>query len=436
MKLTLNDPILVAVSPPQYGEDPAGRWWGFFQFPDLWLGNDGALYLAVNVGADSAAGKHEPSQFYASRDGGATWQRVAPEATDRSREVLALPDGRQVAFGRERYLYHYAELSPDAGRESPDVRTLGLTPVAGPFRGGYKVNEYMVYRFGDIPEDLRRFPLAIRASAADAWEETTTGVLDFQELRLPVLTRAMWWDEAGREEWREFPPRLKVPMPHEVTVLPDCTLLWALDSQHPEVERHCGMVSCLASFDAGRTWTRCGGIADGRDWSWGATNETALARMPDGNLLCVIRTKASNEARDTHYLAAARSSDQGRTWTMLPPLAEFSVTPHLLTLANGMVAVVYGRPGVHVKASADSGRTWSETAAVVGPTEKELLARPLDEWWAIRHDFSCANTSVVVTGPDRFLVAYSDFQHHDVAGRRRKAICVREVRVRRDENHE
>ncbi|MEI6972000.1 MAG: hypothetical protein WCL44_10845 [bacterium] len=64
---------------------------------------------------------------------------------------------------------------------------------------------------------------------------------------------------------------------------------------------------------------------------------------------------------------------------------------------------------------------------MVGPTEKELLARPLDDWWAIRHDFSCANTSVVVTGPDRFLVAYSDFGHRNADGKRCKAICVREV---------
>ncbi|HUT56357.1 MAG TPA: hypothetical protein VNA25_00620, partial [Phycisphaerae bacterium] len=84
----------------------------------------------------------------------------------------------------------------------------------------------------------------------------------------------------------------------------------------------------------------------------------------------------------------------------------------------------------------DSGRTWSEAAAVVGPTEQELLAKPLGEWWAIRHDFSCANTSVVVTGPDRFLVAYSDFQYHAAAGRRCKAICVREVRVCREGDRE
>lgn len=33
--ITLNEPAIVTANPPQYGEDPAGRWWGFFQFPNL-----------------------------------------------------------------------------------------------------------------------------------------------------------------------------------------------------------------------------------------------------------------------------------------------------------------------------------------------------------------------------------------------------------------
>ena len=428
MQLTLSVPVTVAVSPPHYGEDPAGRWWGFFQFPDLWRGNDGTLYLAVNVGADSEAGRHEPTQFFRSDDGGCTWQATPFAATDQSPEIVALPDGRQVVFGRKRHIYHFSELSPDAPKDEVDLDALGVRPVAGPYRDGYRVNEYIAYRYGDIPAAQRTFPLAVRSNPGAPWQPLR-GSIDWPDMHLHLLTRAMWWDDAGNPEWLERPRHLKTPTPRDVLVLPDGTLLWALESQHPDVARLYGMVSCLASADGGQTWTRRGAIADARDLAWGFCGEKALAQMPNGDLLCVLRTKGSNEADDTHCLAAARSSDQGRTWTLLPPLAEFSVTPHLLTLDNGMVAVVYGRPGVHVKASADSGRTWSEAAAVVGPGEKDLLAKPLDEWWAIRHDFSCANTSVVVTGPDRFLIAYSDFQHRDAAGRRCKAICVREVRV-------
>lgn len=429
--ITLGEPVTVAVSPPEYGRDPAGRWWGFFQFPDLWRGNDGKLYLAVNVGADSAAGRHEPTQFYASGDGGANWKRVACEATDRTREIVALPDGRQVAFGRDRYLYAYASLSPDADRQHVNLEALGVKPVAGPFGDGYRVNEYVFYRYGDLPASLRQFPMALRESPSAPWQEAT-GTIELPNIYLRALIRAMWWDDnsGGRPVWREFSPQLNLPEPREVTALPDGVLLWALATQHSGVPRRYDVVSCLASHDGGRTWRLRGMIADALDTSWGyGAGEQSLARMPNGDLLCVMRTKMSNEAADTHFLAAARSTDGGHTWTRQAPLAEFSVTPRLLTLENGRVALIYGRPGVHVRVSADNGLTWSESQPLVGPAERELLARPLADWWAHRHEFSCANTSVVVTGPDRFRVAYSDFRHANAAGERCKAIQVREVAV-------
>ena len=102
------------------------------------------------------------------------------------------------------------------------------------------------------------------------------------------------------------------------------------------------------------------------------------------------------------------------------------------------MAVVYGRPGVHVRASADSGQTWSEALPVVGPKEAQLMAESVEERMALRHAghgsaqtkvLSCSNTDVVVTGPDRFIVSYSDFQYRDEEGRQRKAIEVREVIV-------
>lgn len=42
---------------------------------------------------------------------------------------------------------------------------------------------------------------------------------------------------------------------------------------------------------------------------------------------------------------------------------------------------------------------------------------------------SCGYTGLLATGPDRFLVIYSDFQHRNEAGKIRKAIKVREVTV-------
>lgn len=428
-ELVMGEPVVVAVSPPEYAGDPAGRWWGFFQFPDLWRGRDNKLYLAVNVGADSEVGRHEPTQFFVSANQGKNWAPTAYSQVDLAPDIVELPDGSQITFGQARHIYHFAALSSDAPNHEVLASELGLKPVAGPLRTGYKVNEYQIYRYGDIPENLRRFPVAYRASVRERWQ-SNFGCLDFPDLQLLALSRAGWWDDNGRFAWKELPHRIKLPVPQETVSLPDGTLLWTHASQHPSVkDRTYYRVACLASTDRGRTWRLRGFIADDTaqtSWGYGA-GEQSLSRMPNGELLCVMRTKMSNEAADTHYLTAARSKDGGFTWSTPVPIAPFSVTPHLLALKNGVVALIYGRPGVHVKISMDSGQTWGKSVPLVGPSEEELLA--IAEWWRIRHDFSCANTTVVVTGPNRFLVAYSDFHCRGEDGKIRKGIKVREVAI-------
>ncbi len=108
--------------------------------------------------------------------------------------------------------------------------------------------------------------------------------------------------------------------------------------------------------------------------------------------MCVMRTRMAGNTlgrrpltKVTHSLAAARSSDNGYTWSRPEAIAPFSVTPHLRTLDNGTVAVVYGRPGEHVRASADSGKTWSEAFPLVGPTEAQLMTESGEERMALSH---------------------------------------------------
>lgn len=40
---------------------------------------------------------------------------------------------------------------------------------------------------------------------------------------------------------------------------------------------------------------------------------------------------------------------------------------------------------------------------------------------------TCNNNNFVVTGPDRLIIAYSDFGYKDAAGVARKAIFTREI---------
>ena len=415
--IVLSDPVVVATSPP--GETR----WGFYQFPKMWRGGDGRLYLAMHVGADSPAGRHEPTQYFASADEGISWDGIDADRLDRSPQVYDMPDGGQVSFGWPRRV--------DGPREDMvDVVGLGLKPAAGPFGGRYRVNERIFYCWADVPAELRCFPAAERSGPGARWRHGS-GAVEMPELLLTAMHRAGWWDDEGKFEWQDFPHQGPVPVPKGVVALADGTLLWPHASQNPKADRACYEVQCLASTDGGHTWRRRGAIADdvqGATWGYGF-GEQEMALMPNGDLFCVMRTKASNEAADSHFLASTRSTDAGFTWAPVDPVAQFCVTPHLVPLRDGVVAVVYGRPGVHVKATADSARSWCPSVPVVGPDEQTLLAMALDDWWAVRHDFSCANTTVVKTGPDRFLIAYSDFEHTDDHGRRCKGIKVREAVV-------
>ena len=93
--MRLGEPAVVAVGPPEMTGPES---WGFFQFPHMWRGRDGSLYMVINVGADSLAGRHEPPLFFVSRDGGRAWDPIRLGQVDRSPAILDLPDGRQVAY--------------------------------------------------------------------------------------------------------------------------------------------------------------------------------------------------------------------------------------------------------------------------------------------------------------------------------------------------
>ena len=430
-QITLGEPVVVAVSPP--GE----KRWGFYQFPDMWRGRGGEIYLAMNVGEDAEVGVHQPTEFFVSLDEGQSWETIPEDQVNFSPDILTLPTGEQVAFGTEKYVYHYSSYG-HRNREEISLDKLGLKPVIT-FRDAWDVQVYAYYRYADLPPEVRRFPLARREGPDAPWENEH-GSVEPSDMLLGVLVKAK--DVAG--EWYDLPRVVRVrpycqvgsifrppDWPKVILALPEGTLLWAHSTQDPRFERTFFRVQCLASSDGGRSWQVRGTIADQPDlatFGYGA-GEQSIERMPNGDLLCVMRTQLGGDPEASNYLAVARSSDDGHTWTPPRRLAAFSVTPHLRRLENGLVAVVYGRPGVHVRASADSGQTWSEALSLVGPSETELLKMSPEERWAFSGKISCSNTDVVITAPDRFLVAYSDFLHRDDQGRQCKAIKVQEVIV-------
>jgi hypothetical protein len=84
-----------------------------------------------------------------------------------------------------------------------------------------------------------------------------------------------------------------------------------------------------------------------------------------------------------------------------------------------VVVLASGRPGVQLRFAADGkGKKWSEPFEMVPITSTTKLGED-----------SCGYTSLVATGPDTFLIAYSHFRHPNEKSEPRKAIMVREVRV-------
>ena len=177
------------------------------------------------------------------------------------------------------------------------------------------------------------------------------------------------------------------------------------------------------STDSGHSWQVQGRLlyegdptADPRHARRAGFTEPALEVLPDGSLLCVMRT---TDGVGIGPMYSTRSTDLGRTWTTPKAFTRNGVLPRLLQLDNGVLVLSSGRPGVQLRFSMDGkGETWTKPF--------EMLAHQTDAYQS-----SCGYTNLLATGPDRFLLIYSDFRYVTESGELRKAIKVREVRVRR-----
>lgn len=146
--------------------------------------------------------------------------------------------------------------------------------------------------------------------------------------------------------------------------LPDGSVIVTLYVIIPEHKRPSGYYSLLVykSLDGGKTYGYFSTIATPEDVPWGTEGpcEASMIVLPDGDLLCMARTGLDGTSqKGPGGLLQARSSDGGKTWALSN--SEISgVNPKLVLLQNGVVALGYGRPGLHLAFSEDGGRTWKK----------------------------------------------------------------------------
>ena len=184
---------------------------------------------------------------------------------------------------------------------------------------------------------------------------------------------------------------------------------------HPQIFR---------SSDGGRNWSHYVTFPYGAAGEFPISHLQMTPNMPAGNWMTAIRTWSKKTGTAKSPLLFSRSYDEGRHWTKLVAIRPSSVNPVGGLLANGVAYRMYGRPGQFITFCGDGeGKQWGNDVMLVPVSED-----PTNKKTGIREN-SCANSCDVVLGPNRFLIAYTDYGHRDVAGRVRKAVLTREIVV-------
>jgi hypothetical protein len=384
VKAIFGEPVTVAVAP-----EPMG--WGFYQFPTITRWDDGRLFVTFAVSQDSIKCYGSATADMVSHDNGATW---SPQTGEQGISGLLLPNGDRIVITTPKAL---------------PIADLKLPPPLGTVGDTYNKNAPIVYRLTELPAELQTVRLNRMAKGSNTWTPEQAKLIDPQALRysLAGLFPILFWGD--------------------VRVAPDKSLIAGIYPGYRVLDD--GSVDpkdgtfFYRSTDNGHTWTIQGRIpyqpdlkSDPKGANRMGFTEPAFEILADGSLLCVMRT---SDGLGVGPMYASRSNDLGKTWSKPEAMTPNGVLPKLLRLGNGVLVLSSGRPGVQVRFATDGkGKQWTDPFEMVPKIEGG-------------GDDSCGYTSLLTTGPDSFIIAYSHFKHRTADGQTRKAILVREVKVQR-----
>lgn len=118
----------------------------------------------------------------------------------------------------------------------------------------------------------------------------------------------------------------------------------------------------VRSVDRGNTWQYFATVAfdltKEQNLRLDGFCEPHLLLLPNGEILCFMRTGGNYKNRLYKPLYMSRSDDNGKSWSNADPVADRGVYPVSCLMENGVIAVVYGRPGDWLMFSLDYGHTW------------------------------------------------------------------------------
>lgn len=384
LSVSLGEPVVVDVAmKPQK--------WGFFQFPNIHRTKDGLLVVSWHMAADAVTsyGKGE-SGVAVSRDGGKTWKPPSGESTLGG--GVKLPNGDHIQIR-----------TPKAIK----VEELQLPDPVDSNKENYG-RDFVYYKMDELPEKLQGVYLKRMVKGGDSWANEHAKLHDPLAVRYTDsgMFPVVWWGD--------------------MYVAPDGSIIagiypgFYLDENNDVPPSG---VLFYRSSDNGHTWNIQGRIPyqpdlrsdpnGDRRVALGYTEPASLL-LSNGTYLCVMRT-TDGLGNSPMYLS--HSTDMGVTWTKPKTFARFGVLPKLLQLDNGIIVLASGRPGVQLRFSIDGkGEEWTDPFEML-PFENSKEA------------VSCGYPSIIASGPDKFLLVYSDFKYENEMGQTRKAIKVREVTI-------
>jgi hypothetical protein len=366
-----------------------GRW-GQYMFPQISRIRGGMLVLQVYVGGDSPGGRNY--LYYVSDDQGQSWRHFTvynnTEERPASEIAMRLSDGEELRGPLDR------------DYQSIDVSGLNLPSYGG------------MYRLGDLPKEQQGIPIYTRKPGQTEWTRELAywdpDMLVEEKLPSPIQT-----SEAHAVHLRDGSIVTAVWRQAVMSdIRPDGTL-------NKEGENH----QIWRSYDRGRTWKVAGTIPRLRWWTdyphppADATVRAHLLAFPNGKWVAAYRTQG------LHYssggpLVISSTDDEGKTWSKPRAIRVPGCNPLGLVLDNGIAVLSYQRPGVFLTFCGDGeGELWGNDVTLV------------KAWRHQRNENSCCNGSFVVTGPDRFVYAYTKWDVPDPWGQPRQAVIAQEFVV-------
>lgn len=392
VQVTLGPPVVVAQA------EEAKLPWGIWQFATLSEPEPGTILLAFNMNEDrphaSVAELKLPGRFV-SVDGGKSWQ-----PTEREEGFTSLYSPTELCHRRNGEVLYLAGV-PE--REIPLAKL--PTPV-GVYNTTYTLRDRREVDAALLPQSL----LFHKAASDTVWQKTPVTIDDPDRA---VIS----YDPPGKDY-----AIVRSYRAGRVLELADGSLLaigigLRLGADRKPLPKW--RTDCLRSTDEGRTWKFQSVVAgDDDDRTVNGYSEPGATLLPDGSILVALRTERGAEANQTTgVLFLTRSCDHGQTWSEPRAVNPFGVFPRLLTLENGVTALSFGRPGVNLLFNTDGqGHHWESLTLLVN--EGQRFVR------------TSGYTSLIPTGPDRFLMAYDQFDYPNAQGQPRKTILVREIVVR------